>query len=428
MKTIPAVFANCLLAAGLHGVAFAQATPAATATPTVPTLNTAPFAGQLSYSLSASQSLLFGYNGETGLTSTTNVSGSSAFVSASQTHPTSFLYAGGYLFGENTGQPSSTYQDFGISQELVTRHYTFLVGDQVSYLPNAPVFGLSGVPGVGDIGTQPIGTGSLPVESILTDFGKRVSNTVNGSASVRFTADTSLSGFGDYTVLRFPDNNGIDTNETDGGASLNHRIDARNTVGVGYSYSNFGYESGENISITSQSVNLQYQHVFSRQLLLGASIGPQRTSSSDTALLPSSTNVAADLSLFYSSKSTKYLLSYSRGTTSGAGVLLGTLSNNVNFTASRQLTQNWSGAFSANFGTAASLETVGGTGSTADSFYTGIQASRRLGRNFSAYGSYNVETQSISGPLLEVNAFSGVENVIGLGITYSPRPIQVGHP
>jgi hypothetical protein len=409
-------------------MAHAQATPAATGTPTVPTLNRAPFAGQLTYSLGASQSILVGYNGNGGLTSSTNVSGSSAYVSASQSHPLSFLYSGGYLFGENTGQPNAVYQDFGISQQLITRHYTFLVGDQVSYLPNAPVFGLSGVPGVGDIGTAPIATGSLPVESILTDYGRRVSNTVNGAATAKFSAETSLSGFGDYTILRFPDNNGIDTDETDGGGSLDHRIDARNTVGVGYSYSNFAYQSGENLSITTQEISLQYQHVFSRQLLVAASAGPQRTSSSNAALVPTGTNVAADLSMFYTSKSTRYLLSYSRGTTSGAGVLLGTLSNNVNFTASRNFSRDWTGSFSANYGTAASLETVGGRGSTADSFYTGVQASRRLGRFFSAYGSYTAEVQSTSGPLLEVNAFSGVASVIGFGITYSPRPIQVGHP
>ena len=428
MKTIPIIAANCLLAAGLHGVAYAQATPAAVGTPTIPTLNSAPLAGQFTYSLGASESLLTGYNGGSGLTSSTNVSGSAGFVSASQSHPLSFLYSGGYLFGEGNGQPNSVYQDFGVSQQLITRHYVFLIGDQVSYLPNAPVFGLSGVPGVGDIGTQPIGTGSLPVESILTNYGRQVSNTVHGSATAKLSAETSLTGFGDYTLLRFPSNNGINTDEVDGGASLNHRLDARNTIGAGYSYSNFSYASGQNISITSQAVTLQYEHVFSRQLLLAASAGPQRTSSSEPGLIPTSTNVAADLSLFYSAKSVHYLLSYNRGTTSGAGVLVGTLSDNVNFTASRQLSRDWSGGFSANYGDASSLETVGVASFSVNSFYAGVQATRKLGRNFSAYGSYNVEVQSTSGPSLGVNAFNGVENVIGLGITYSPRAIQLGHP
>jgi hypothetical protein len=428
MKTIPLVFANCLLAAGLHGAAYAQATPAATGTPTIPSLNVAPLAGQLNYSLSASQSFLVGYNGGDAFTGSANVSGNAGFVSASQSHPLSFLYSGGYLFGESTGQPNSLFQDFGISQELITRHYVFLIGDQVSYLPNSPVFGLSGVPGLGDIGTQPIGTGSLPVESILTNYGKQVSNTAHGSATAKLSAETSLSAFGDYTLLRFPSNSGISTDEVDGGASLNHRLDARNTIGVGYNYSNFSYGSGQNISITSQAVTLQYQHVFSRQLLLAASVGPQRTSSSEPDVIPTGTNVAADLSLFYSAKSITYLLSFNRGTTSGAGVLEGTLSDNVNFTASRQFGRDWSGGFSANYGDASSLETVGASSFTAKSFYAGLQATRKLGRNFSAYGSYNVETQSTRGSSLGVNAFNGVENVIGLGITYSPRAIQLGHP
>jgi hypothetical protein len=428
MKMLPTVLASCLLVAGLHGVASAQAAPAATGTSTIPTLNNAPLAGQLNYSLSGSESILVGYNGGDALTSSTNVSGSASFVSASQTHPLSFLYSGGYLFGESTGQPNAIFQDFGISQEWITRHYVFLLGDQVSYLPNAPVFGLSGVPGVGDIGTQPIGTGSLPVESILTDYGKQVSNTAHGSATAKLSAGTSLTGFGDYTVLRFPSSNGINTDEVDGGASLNHRLDARDTIGGGYTYSNFSYQSGQSISVTSQEVNLQYQHVFSRQLLVAGSAGPQRTSSSEPAVIPTSTNVAADLSLFYSAKSVHYLLSFNRGSSSGAGVLEGSLADNVNFTASRQLTRDWSGGISANYGDASSLEKVGNASFTANSFYAGLQATRKLGRDFSAYGSYNVEFQSTGGPSLEVNAFNGVENVIGLGITYSPRAIQLGHP
>jgi hypothetical protein len=439
MKTLPVILATCLLAACYPGIARGQAAPAATSTPTVPTLNTAPLAGVLNYSLSASQSILLGYNGYSGLTSSTNVTGSAEYVSNSQKNPFSFLYSGGYLFGDGTGQPGYTFQDFGVSQVYNTRNFTFLAGDQVSYLPNSPIFALSGVPGVGDIGTQPIGTGSIPTASILTNYGRRVTNTVNGSVTDRLTGSTSLSAFGDYTILRFQNSAaGLDDNEVDAGANLNHRISGNNTFGVGYTYSNFSYLPGQsdpylsidggNLSITTQEVNLQYQHVFSRQLMLAASIGPERTSSSDSALMPASTNLAADLSLFYKAESTTYLLSYSRGTSAGSGVLLGVSANNVNFTANHTFSREWSGSFSANYSYASQLQTVGLPNTTTSSLYTGVQATRTLGRYFSTYASYNVETQSFNQPFYELNAFDGTEQVIGLGITYSPRPIHLGHP
>ncbi len=426
MKTVSALLAGCALALGLPAVSFAQAAPSATATTTIPTLNTAPAVDQLNYSLTASEAILIGYYGNNGVTSSTNISGTAAYVSGSQAHPTSFLYSGGYLFGDYGGQPSSTYQDFGVSQEFNTKHMTYVLSDQVSYLPNAPVFGLSGVVGVGDIGTEPIGTGSTAFNSILTNYGKQVTNIAAASATARFTGSTSLEGFGNYTVQRFPDDTGIDNDDVEGGALLDHRISGRNTVGAGYVYYNFQYESGYNLSITTQEAILQYQHTFSPRLLLSASAGPEFTSSTDATLFPSGTNVAADVSLFYTAQRTRYLLSYSRGTTAGSGVLLGTLSNNVNFTAQHDFDRNWSGGFSANYGYASSLESLDGSNSTASSFYTGIQANRRLGRDFSAYASYGLEVQSISGPLL-VNAFNGVANVIGVGITYAPRPIKMGH-
>ena len=424
MRIVPALLFGIALALGLPAVSCAQATPSATTA--IPTLHTAPTVDQLSYSLTASEAVLFGNYGNNGVTSSTNISGTAAYVSGSQSHPTSFLYSGGYLFGNNNGQPSSTYQDFGVSQEFNTTHVTYVLSDQVSYLPNAPVFGLSGIVGVGDVGTEPIGTGSTAFDSILTDFGKRITNIVGASATGRLTGSTSLEGFGNYTVQRFPDNTGIDNDDVEAGAILDHRISGKNTVGAGYVYYNFQYKSGYDISITTQEAVLQYQHTFSPRLLLSASAGPEWTSSTDSTLFPSGTNVAADVSLFYTANRTRYLLSYSRGTTSGSGVLLGTLSDNVNFTAQHDFDRNWSGGFSANYGYASSLESQEESSSTASSFYTGIQANRRLGRNFSAYASYGLEVQSISGPLL-VNAFNGLANVIGVGITYAPRPIKMGH-
>jgi hypothetical protein len=142
--------------------------------------------------------------------------------------------------------------------------------------------------------------------------------------------------------------------------------------------------------------------------------------------LPSSTNVAAQFSLFYTAKRNRYLLSFSRGTTTGEGVLAGTLSNDANFTAQRTFDKNWSGGFSANYGYSSSLESGAENSSTVSSFYTGIQVNRRLGRQFSAYGSYNLEVQSTSGSML-VNAFNGTGNVLTAGIMYSPRPIRMGH-
>ncbi len=66
------------------------------------------------------------------------------------------LYAGGVLFGNRYGQGVRPFQTFAVSQGLVTAAWIFGISDSVSYLPQSPTTGLSGIPGVGDLGSQPI--------------------------------------------------------------------------------------------------------------------------------------------------------------------------------------------------------------------------------------------------------------------------------
>ena len=443
MKTLPLLLVTSALALVSPISSGAQATEAAaqaTATPAVPTLNRAPEADQLTYSLGASESLLFGYNGYSGTTSTTNVNGTAAYVSGSESHPTSLLYSGGYLFG-NGGQPSGAYQNFGISQQIRTRHFGFVVGDTASYLPNAPVFGLSGVPGVGDIGTSPLGTGGLPVDSILTNYGRRVTNTISGSTTTNFNPATSLNAFGAYSIERFLDDTGIENNELDLGGSLNHRVNAKNSIGAGYVYSRFTYLQntllGFNLNtlrIDSHQANVQFEHVFTRRIVFNAAVGPQWTQSSrptpdafSVIAVPSRLDFAANVSLSYFARNTQYLLTYSRGTSTGGGVLIGTVADNLNFTVDHKFGRNWTAAFSGDYGHAASLITANLGRTNATSVYAGGQVTRQLGRYFNAYASYNLEHQTLTGPLVAFNAFSGNANVVGFGINYAPRPIHMRH-
>jgi hypothetical protein len=433
MKKLTSILTICVLATGCR-LAHAQ-NAEATATPTVPSLNRAPEPDEFIYTLGASQSVLFGYNGYSGATTSTAFDGTATYVSGSQAHPFSAIYSGGYFLGDNSGQPSGSFQNLGLSQQFIGKNVSFVVGDLVSYLPEAPVFGLSGVPGVGDVGTEPIGTGGVPLDSILSYYGRRISNTSSGSVSARASATTSITGYASYTLQHFIDDVGIDNDELDTGVNVNHRINAKNTIGAGYLFSDFWYSPSSafaayvppDFSFDTQEVDLQYEHVFSRRLVLNASIGPEWTHSSDSGYLPSQTTVAVSAVLSYAQRLTTYLLSYSRGSTAGSGVLTGTTSDNVNFTINHSFSRNWSGSFSTNYGHATSLAELYNTDSDATTYYAGVQATRRIGRFFSAYASYNYEYQSLSGPLLTPLAFSGSANVLGFGIFYKPRPLHVHH-
>ena len=62
--------------------------------------------GTMTYSLSASESLLTGYNNGTDYS--TAVSGSLGYLSSSPNKPFSLVYSGGYIYSSVEGYPSSS--------------------------------------------------------------------------------------------------------------------------------------------------------------------------------------------------------------------------------------------------------------------------------------------------------------------------------
>src|SRR5450756_165064 len=143
----------CCTYSSLH----AQATPAATVS--TPAYNPGPalpmIDGNFQYALTASEIVQFGYSGSTGQSYLTSLSGDVEYLSKSRVRPFSLLYAGGLLYSTFAAQGVSTFQSLSASQGLVMGRWAMGVSDSVSYLPQTPTIGLSGIPGVGDVGLQP---------------------------------------------------------------------------------------------------------------------------------------------------------------------------------------------------------------------------------------------------------------------------------
>ncbi len=65
---------------------------------------------------------------------------------------------------------------------------------------------------------------------MLTNNSTSISNSLSGSVERRITGRTSLSGSSAWTILRFPDTNGLDNTQISANLGLNHRLDARDTI------------------------------------------------------------------------------------------------------------------------------------------------------------------------------------------------------
>jgi hypothetical protein len=418
--------------------ACAQAAPAGSMSPTVgpglPSID-----GVFHYALSGSEQVETGYN-SSGASYSTSLSGDASYSSRSEARPFSMVYAGGILLGNQYGSSATTFQNFAVSQGLVKGAWLFDISDSVSYLPQSPTTGLSGIPGVGDLGSQPIqGPSTGPAGGILTNNSTNISNGLSGSIERRLTGLTSISGNGSWSILRFPDNDGLDNTQISGELGLNHRINARGTISGNVSYSTFSYGSGINLTVQTRGINGVFQRVLSRTLSVTASVGPQWISSSNGALIPSRVTVATNVGLVYGGRFTNAGLSYLRGVNGGSGVQPGALSDNFTASLGRSYGRDWMASLTANYtrtagllqpsalvvapDLGAALPYAGGSGNTA---YGGAQVSRRLGNSFSAYASYNLQHQSIDSSLASQNAFSGLIQTFGIGITFSPRSTRLG--
>jgi hypothetical protein len=418
--------------------ASAQALPAAEAAPISTGFALPTSLGSLQYAVTASQSLSWGYYSNSGPSVSANISGDLAYLSHSERHPFSMVFSAGHSFSEGSG-PTYNFVSLGFSQVANVGKWNFVLSDNFSYLPGTAASGLSGVPGNGDLGVNPIQIGGDSAQGVLTNFSNRVSNTIGGSVSRQLTGKTSLNAGGSYSTTRFLDNTltssnssgaGLDNDSVSGQGGINHQLDARTSFGGSYAYSTYSY-SGNNFGIAepgfySQTASGVYSHSFSRKLSINLSAGPQWTTI-QTSTSSRSTSLFVDASAAYTGKSANSTLTFVRSTNNGYGALGGSLSNGVSFTFSRKLGVVWNLSATSSYTRSSNLLAIGIGSFSSDTYVESAQISRAIVRSLSGFLSYTIENQSTSGGGA-IDVYSGTSQTLGFGITYSPSALHLGRP
>lgn len=418
-----------------------QAVPAGIATvspgPTALGPNLSPFDGVVHYALTASQIVQLGFYGPGALTSTTALSADVAYTAKSTALPFSMLFAGGVILPNQSGQGVSGFTNIAASQGYIRRGWMLNLSDSFSFLPQSPTTGLSGIPGIGDLGVIQGADGLAG--GVLTLSGNRISNALNGTAQRQITQATSISGAGSWSILHFLDEAqgaGLDYSQISGVVALNRRLDARSSASVSAVYSIFNY-SGPQAGLLepdfqTRGINFSYQRTLNRSFSAGVSVGPQWISSSNSELIPSTVNVAVSANLNYSHRFTTAALSYTRGVNGGSGSLAGALSDSISASAARSYGRNWVASVNAAYTRSQGLTEIQLVDSFApvnvvyETVYGGVQVTRRISTNLSGYATYTVENQTSNYSAGAQNAFTGSSQIFGAGITFSPRSTRLG--
>jgi hypothetical protein len=435
----------------LPSIAEGQALPTAVTpissvggSPIVPDLD-----GVLHYAVSGSEILQFGYNGPSQVTASTALSGDVAFTAKSTTRPFSLLFAGGVFFPNQGGQGTSSFWNVAANQGFTARHWIFNVSDSFSFLPQSPTTGLSGIPGVGDLGSIPVqGPVEGPAGGILTVAGDRYQNSLSGGLERQISHATSISGSGSWSILNFLDSNLSfqDSTQISGSVALNQRFDARSSGSIDAVYSIYTYNGKVIINgfvqpdIRTRALNASYQRLLSKSLSVGVSAGPLWINSSNDLVIPPSLNVGLSGNLGYSRGFTNASVNYTRGVNAGSGVLTGALSDSVYASVGHTYGRKYVASLTLGYSHSSGLaQLVSGTNSfipvheTYDTFFGGAQVRRGFGPHLSGYASYTVQNQSnnypAGAPNLPVgaaNALSGTSHTLGFGVTFTPRSTRLG--
>ena len=406
-----------LAALALTAAAFGQI-------PTPATSGGTEISGTLHYAVRFSQIMSLDTATGNDLSQISSVSGDAGYNSTSEHHPFGLLYSGGGLWTTEQGSTNTIFQNLQLTQSFVSRKWVFNISDAANYLPQAPTTGASGIPGIGDLngtlgfGTLPLGT--VPDQSILTNYAPRISNAASGGLEYRLNGKTSLTGSGSFGLLRFVDGDGLDGTQENASFGVNRSLDARNAIGANYVYSRFAYDAS-GFAIASNGGEVTFTRQWSRRLKSTVGFGPQWMHSSESGQLQDRTSMAGSAVLEYTLDSTTSAnLRYIRGMNGGSGISEGGLTDSVQLGISRVLSRDWTFALTGSFVRTDALQ----TGQVTTTKYGGAQISHRLGRSASAYLSYTAMAQSAPQSSLG-NVLNGLTHVFGIGFGFSPRETQL---
>ena len=224
---------------------------------------------------------------------------------------------------------------------------------------------------------------------------------------------------GNYSILRSPDGNLIGSNQEGVSIGYNRALTARDTVGISYGFTQFGYQDLD-IRMRNHSAQLLYGRRVTGRLSFQVGVGGAITQMHSAVQSQTLTLWNAQANLHYLVHHMDITASYARSVNSGSGVQFGANSDIVTGGFSRPFLRRWltntTVSYSRNSGLIA-----GGTYSTF-SANSGVQ--RRLGMYSGVFAGYSFQRQA--GLLLCSSCGDQtLRHIMTVGFDWGFRPIRL---
>jgi hypothetical protein len=303
--------------------------------------------------------------------------------------PFSMEYAGGYT--STVSGPSYTtgaFQHLVMSQAISHGKWKLAMSDDISYRPQAPSTGFSGIPGTG----EPIGGVSegAPSQIIFTVNTHALENASQGELRRLLSYRSTIFATAGYDILHYPESDASDSRTAMTSAGIDFRLDGRNSLTTRYAFTRISYP-GYRFQITTNSFTLGLAKSWTRSLRTNAAAGPEWVNGSNN-LMSSTTELTAQGGLSYQRRRTSIGLSYSRAIDAGSGYMIGSIYDDISAGLSRPFSRT--AVFEMNGGFRYTSELAGRW--DVSGAYGGIQASWRIRRSLNAFANYTATSQSAS--------------------------------
>jgi hypothetical protein len=350
----------------------------------------------------------------------------------------------GIIYNTQT-QSNSVIQQLGVTEKLTLRRWNLLFGENLSYLPSSAfqLNGLgytpgisAGLPGVG--GTTNFNQYLQPTQTIGSPSVSQLSSSSAFQAQYDLGAGSSLNGSFVAGILHYFGSSLFNSRNFYGRFGYDKALTRRDTLSFNFMVSRFDFSAGAP-GFTSYAFQIGYRRLLTGRLHLSVLGGPMVTHFSAMTgqpTVPGGSNLvnwSFNTTLDYVSKRWSVSTQYSHGVAGGSGFFVGTLTDQVSASFTRQFSRTWTGAITGGFARNSSLQqTTPGTTSTGalsfNNWFTGLSFSRTLGRYSKLSFIYNASEQTGNTTTCAMGlgcAPIALIQTVGVTLNWSTRPLKI---
>lgn len=311
------------------------------------------------------------------------------------------LYNGSRSFYHPNAPLPGSSQRLSFAPTLTFGRWVVRLRDDLTLAPQGGFngLGLEGAALAGDAALTNVTPLLEPGDDVLTAWIERLDNTSFGEVDYSLSRRATMTFVGSDTELHFLHSGYIDSDNPHGRAGYTYLLTPRDSIGLVYDYSLMRF-SGYSSQTQTHLAQFSFAHTLVGRWAFQLSAGPQFVRLEDFGPLSGNQwSWSLTSSLTYQTHHANYLLTYVRGVTSGAGVIIGAETNVATVTVSRTLSRYWLGILNAGY---AQNQPLVGAGQFTD-WFAGANLIAPMGRHFRAVLNYSYLQQTNTGVCIVAN-------------------------